>query len=91
MLQILKAPEFIGSVIVGLVVLGTFVYIKNLGRAEVEREILEEVVRKENAITELEKEVIRLERPDLVTRYCKWLRDASQAECVQTHLSEYRG
>ena len=40
MLQILKAPEFIAPLLVGIVVIVTFLYVKNLGYSEKEREVL---------------------------------------------------
>jgi len=61
MLQILKAPEFIAPLLVGIVVIVTFLYVKNLGYSEKEREVLIDNV----SILEKRNEIAN-NRPDVV-------------------------
>jgi len=60
-------------------------YIYNEGSKACEAKIVKETVIKYEKRNELEKEIRTLPRTELVSRYCKWVRD-SESECLQANL-----
>ena len=72
--------------LIGLLVFGYGIKQYNAGYKAAENEYRIERLEGEDARSKLEKEVITLSKPDLVKRYCHWLRDADYSECVQANL-----
>lgn len=72
-----------------IIALGIAVYwIHNKGYEECKNEILVKTVEVIKERDKLEREVIGLPKPDLVSRACEWVRDSSKSECIEAYLSE---
>ena len=75
---------YIGLAVASLLAsVGIGLYFK--GKADCRVEIVTETVIEYEEREDVEQEVIRLSKPELVKRYCKWVRDG-QAECLQANL-----
>lgn len=65
---------------------GVYWYIKKQGYLECQNEIIYKEVELHDKRAELEQEIITLPKPDLVRRYCKWMREGTEADCLQANL-----